>query len=489
MEEECGGDIVMSTLMESGVSIPGDFSSVSQFTSEALTSICAQLLNLIDPSAAAASEMKPVVVVVDSLPERYMMICTDIAHSVKNLGYMGDISYHKFLHPSQDDSFRLLTFLLERLSHKKQQGLKASPLPPGGDIASMPKVDDTFRDTSDETFDMHLHKVEAVLKDLTMTSEIPQPPNSHAQNASAAEFFSLRQSSGYEQPSSLDPSESEPNYETVELQNQHNVLLEELESGSSELSSLDSELELLNLAAGMLLLDEKQPGGLYLQQLNQQVAVKRCNIMDLKKQWDDDVRLTLEAKKLCLLDQLHVEEEPEAKDKFHKLKTTELDLQSLSSKIQQREEERCKLQTELERQPKAAPRKSYIHGIKEITKNSRKLDSDIQRISGETRELQLESNSIRERLHRSYAVVDEMVTRELKKDPAMRQVYKLVTSIHGIFEQISEKILMTDRLRREAVDYEKKLGSITSRGMSLEKLQADLDAIRQENQSLEKQLN
>ncbi|CAG7867829.1 unnamed protein product, partial [Brassica oleracea var. botrytis] len=29
--------------------------------------------------------------------------------------------------------------------------------------------------------------------------------------------------------------------------------------------------------------------------------------------------------------------------------------------------------------------------------------------------------------------------------------------IHGRFEQISEKILMTDRLRREAVDYEKKL--------------------------------
>lgn len=72
--------------------------------------------------------------------------------------------------------------------------------------------------------------------------------------------------------------------------------------------------------------------------------------------------------------------------------------------------------------------------------------------------------------------------RELKKDPSIRQVYKLVTSIHGIFGQISEKILMTDRLRREAVDYEKKLGSIASRGSSLEKLQADLDAIRQENQ-------
>jgi len=240
---------------------------------------------------------------------------------------------------------------------------------------------------------------------------------------------------------------------------------------------------LLQMAAERLL-DDKKPGGSYLEQLNQQLVVKRCNIMDLKKQWDD-VRLTLETKKLLLLDQLHVEE-PEAKEKFHKLRKTELDLQSLSSEIQKREDERCNLYNELERQPKAAPRKSYIHGIKEITKNSRKLDTDIQRISGETRELQLEKNSIQERLHRSYAVVDEMVTREVKKDPAVRQVYKLLTSIHSIFEQISEKILMTDRFRRETVDYEKKLGSITARGMSLEKLQADLDAIRKENESLKK---
>lgn len=334
---------------------------------------------------------------------------------------------------------------------------------------------------NDETFDMHIHKVEAVLKDLTMTPDISP---SHAENASAdGSTLPNQPSSGYEEHSSIDPSET--TNETVELQNQHNLLLGELESGSSELRSLDCQLELLTMAAETLL-DEKQPGGLYLQQLNQQLVLKRCNIMDLKKQWDD-VRLTLEAKKLCLLDQLHVEE-PEAKEKFHKLKKIEFDLQSLSSETQKREEERCNLYSELERQPKAASRKSYIHGIKEITKNSRKLDSDIQRISGETRELQLESNSIQERLHRSYAVVDEMVTRELKKDPSIRQVYKLVTSIHGIFGQISEKILMTDRLRREAVDYEKKLGSIASRGSSLEKLQADLDAIRQENQSLEKQL-
>ncbi|XP_010501207.1 PREDICTED: coiled-coil domain-containing protein 22-like isoform X2 [Camelina sativa] len=408
----------------------------------------------------------------------------------------------QFLHPSEDDSYRLVRFLVERLS-EKNEGLETSP---AGDLASRSKME-TFRDNvqdmmvKDETFDMHIQKVEAVLKDLTMTTEISHLPDSRAKDTSTSgsanvDIFpiktedpvndvpsdlSLRESSRYEDSSYKDPSET--NFGTVELQNQHNLLLEELDSGSSELFSLDSELELLKMAAERLLADKKT-GGSYLEQLSQQLVIKRRNITDIKKQWDD-VRLTLETKKLRLLDQLHVEE-PEAKEKFHKLRKTELDLQSLSSEIQKREDERCNLYNELERQPKAAPRKSYIHGIKEITKNSRKLDTDIQRISGETRELQLESNSIRERLHRSYAVVDEIVTREVRRDPAVRQVYKLLTSIHSIFEQISEKILMTDRFRRETADYEKKLGSITARGMSLEKLQADLDAIRKENDSLKK---
>lgn len=58
-----------------------------------------------------------------------------------------------------------------------------------------------------------------------------------------------------------------------------------------------------------------------------------------------------------------------------------------------------------------ASRRSYIERIKEITKNSRKVDADIERILKETRELHLESNSIQERLHRTYAVVDDMIFR------------------------------------------------------------------------------
>lgn len=87
------------------------------------------------------------------------------------------------------------------------------------------------------------------------------------------------------------------------------------------------------------------------------------------------------------------------------------DLDVLSFPSLSREEENLKLSADLEKQQKAASRKSYTDRIKEITKNTRKQDADIERILKDTREIQLESNSIRERLHRTYAVADEIVFR------------------------------------------------------------------------------
>lgn len=69
--------------------------------------------------------------------------------------------------------------------------------------------------------------------------------------------------------------------------------------------------------------------------------------------------------------------------------------------------------------------------------------------------------------------------REAKKDPTGQQVYKLLVNIHKGFEQISEKILAADRIRREVSEYEMKLAAApsTSRSLDLSKLQSDLDAV------------
>lgn len=76
-----------------------------------------------------------------------------------------------------------------------------------------------------------------------------------------------------------------------------------------------------------------------------------------------------------------------------------------------REEEISALSADLENRTKVEPRCSFVHRVKEITKNSRKQDIDIEKILKDTRDLQLESNSIQERFNRTYAVVSETIFR------------------------------------------------------------------------------
>lgn len=81
------------------------------------------------------------------------------------------------------------------------------------------------------------------------------------------------------------------------------------------------------------------------------------------------------------------------------------------------------------------------------------------------------------------------ICREAKKDQVGRQAYRLLTSIHESFEQVSEKILATDRVRREIAEYEKKLAAVASRSLNVDKLQADVDVIMKENEFLEQQFH
>lgn len=79
--------------------------------------------------------------------------------------------------------------------------------------------------------------------------------------------------------------------------------------------------------------------------------------------------------------------------------------------------------------------------------------------------------------------------REAKKDPVGRQAYRLLTNIHESFEKIREQIFATDKAQREVAELEVKLTAIASRNLDRDKLQSDLDAMRRENEHLEKTLS
>ncbi|OMO83784.1 hypothetical protein CCACVL1_11193 [Corchorus capsularis] len=518
-------EILLNSLRSFGVTIPENVSSFKDLTSATLISICFEALNLLgrndkddgDNDVSFANSVEASVSMADKFK-----ICTDISLDFKNLGYVGDMNYHKFLYPSEEDLYKLVRFLVERLSASPQalkfSGRKTVGLGQKINDDNLDSIPEYFtQKPNNEEVDQTLEKVEAILKDLRV-DELSESSNFETISASSAVNDPLRvhdmpQNELFSSEPTAEVAESrnreseieetadqkddeyisivskeqclEIQYEAENLLSEEKLLKEELSANALQVQRLEEEFGFLKAAADMVF-DESHPLDVFLEQLNDQVDAKKHKIADLESKWETLLN-PLEEKKRSIEECLYANN-PEAQEKLQRLRDYQLEVQFTLCEIKKREEEHLKLSADFKKQPIVASRRSYIQRIKEITKNSGKLDTDIERILRETRELQLESNSIQERLHRTYAVVDEIVFREAKKDPVGRQAYRLLTSIHESFEQISEKILMTDRIRREMADHEKKLAAIASRSLNIDKLQADLDAIVKENEDLEQQL-
>ncbi|XP_043693849.1 coiled-coil domain-containing protein 22 isoform X1 [Telopea speciosissima] len=534
-------EILLNSLENWGVSLPVGITSVKNLTPTALVSICSQSLHLIDESSSFSTLLP------DSMAEQFK-ICTEISAAIKSLGYRGDLSFHQFLYPSEEDSHKLVRFLVEKISETSQgrnaanrkeikarlrgeedkykdslkdrieeadhsgvnrnnetvmSRLKELKLEP---VSSDPLTDDTFLHGSleaeliseqgnepavaliPETRSLKSMEKEELseVEDL----KIPMKEFEHSWTDAIVTEEHTAQRHGtlvaeFGQNISRKEQLSKLRTEIEDLRNQENMLVEQLTDQASEYHHLENELELLKAVEEMAF-DEKHPVDFYVEELNKQVEAGRQKLVELEVQWDA-FRKPLEERKRSVEDSLCAEK-PEMLEKLQKVKEFELETEAVIFEIQKRKEDHSRLSAELENQTKIASRKSYIQRITEITKNSRKQDADVERILQETRELQLESNSIQERLHRSYAVLEEMVFRDAKKDPVRRQAYRLLTSIHESFQQISEKILSIDRTRREAAEQDAKLTTMSSRSLDINKLQADLEAIRRENEFLEQKL-
>ncbi|KAL9444739.1 hypothetical protein AB3S75_017846 [Citrus x aurantiifolia] len=463
--------ILLNSLKSGGVSIPADVSSIKDLTSETLVSICGQSLNLIFNTMTFGTSLP------HSMAEKFK-ICTDISSAIKNLGYIGDISYYKFLYPSEEDLYKLIRFLVERLSELPKKVKVAD----GKGVDVRGNINKSTLEGNGET-DLDHQKIRDQLEECRLENELLQSSNSEDV---ASDSVSSSRVQDYNKNDVTGVIRGKIKNHADNLQNRDESLMEAVTAKTSELCDPEEEYQLLKAAAEMAF-DDSHPTEFYLEQLDEQVGAKKHNLVELELQWDA-LKESLEEKKRSLEESLYANE-PEAQAKLLKLREVELEQQSVLSEIRKREDEYSKLSTDLEKQPKVASRRSYIERIKEITKNSRKVDADIERILKETRELQLESNSIQERLHRTWAVVDDMIFREAKKDQVGRQAYRLLTSIHESFEQVSEKILATDRVRREIAEYEKKLAAVASRSLNVDKLQADVDVIMKENEFLEQQFH
>uniref|UniRef100_A0A3B4CLN5 Coiled-coil domain-containing protein 22 n=1 Tax=Pygocentrus nattereri TaxID=42514 RepID=A0A3B4CLN5_PYGNA len=88
--------------------------------------------------------------------------------------------------------------------------------------------------------------------------------------------------------------------------------------------------------------------------------------------------------------------------------------------------------TEYETLPKDVSRSAYTMRILEIVSNIKKQKEEITKILSDTKELQKEINGLTGKLDRTFAVTDELVFKDAKKDESVRKSYKYLAALHEV---------------------------------------------------------
>lgn len=169
------------------------------------------------------------------------------------------------------------------------------------------------------------------------------------------------------------------------------------------------------------------------------------------------------------------------------------EIKELHDKIRQSAEEAKKkeglykqLITELENLPKDVSRSAYTLRILEIVGNIRKQKEEITKILCDTKDLQKDINSLTGKLDRTFAVTDELVFKDAKKDESVRKSYKYLAALHENCTQLIQTIEDTGTIMREIRDLEEQIETENGKKTvaNLEKILEDYKAIRQENSAL-----
>ncbi|XP_053148858.1 coiled-coil domain-containing protein 22 isoform X1 [Hemicordylus capensis] len=207
-------------------------------------------------------------------------------------------------------------------------------------------------------------------------------------------------------------------------------------------------------------------------------------IIQLAAQWEKHrVPLTQEFRELKAL---HNSKELESSRRLLEIRELHERIRSAADEAKHKEDLYKQLLVELESLPKDVSRSAYTQRILEIVGNIRKQKEEITKILSDTRGLQKEINGLTGKLDRTFAVTDELVFKDAKRDEAVRKAYKYLAALHENCSQLIQTIEDTGTILREIRDLEEQIESETSKKTlsNLERILSDYRAMKQENTAL-----
>ncbi|KAM4819374.1 coiled-coil domain-containing protein 22 [Thomomys bottae] len=329
------------------------------------------------------------------------------------------------------------------------------------------------RFTHSEKFTFHLEPQAqaAQVADIPATSRQPEQDLKAAQEQ---ELESLREHlEGVKQ----NIEEIEANMKTLGI----SLVQVETECRQSELSMVEREQALRLKSRAVELLPD---GAANLAKLQLVVESSAQRVIHLAGQWEKHrVPLLAEYRHLRKLRDCR---ELESSRRLAEIQELHQSVRAAVEEARRKEEVYKQLVSELETLPRDVSRLAYTQRILEIVGNIRKQKEEITKILSDTKELQKEINSLSGKLDRTFAVTDELVFKDAKKDDAVRKAYKYLAALHENCSQLIQTIEDTGTIMREVRDLEEQIETEMGKKTlsNLEKICEDYRALRQENASL-----
>ncbi|CAN9515974.1 unnamed protein product [Ophioblennius macclurei] len=219
-------------------------------------------------------------------------------------------------------------------------------------------------------------------------------------------------------------------------------------------------------------------------QLQAVMEASSKRLVNLAAQWEKHRAPLIEEhrrlKEICSSQDL------ESSRKLSEIKSLHDKIRVSTDESRKKEETYKQLVSELESLPQDASRSAYTQRILEIVSNIKKQKEEITKILTDTKDLQKEINSLTGKLDRTFAVTDELVFKDAKKDESVRKSYKYLAALHENCNQLIQTIEDTGTILREIRDLEEQIETENSNKTmaNLERILEDYKAIRQENSAL-----
>ncbi|XP_055984559.1 coiled-coil domain-containing protein 22 isoform X1 [Sorex fumeus] len=394
---------------------------------------------------------------------------------------------HAPCHPTQEDTWAQQQQQLKKYmaEHLRQTSSQLEALEPEQDLGEMLQAwggrDDTdvpkgsrFMHSEKFTFHGEPEAQAAAVSDVLTPEQPAQPVPQDTQADEEQELEALRRE--------LDEVERGiDEFEAVMKALGLNIEQVESECQENEQSMAEREQALRVQSQAVELLPD---GPTNLAKLQMLVESSAQRVIHLAEQWEKHRVPLLEEYRH--LRQLQESRELESSRRLAEIQELHQSIRAAADEARRKEDVYKQLMVELESLPRDVSRLSYTQRILEIVGNIQKQKEEITKILSDTKELQKEINSLSGKLDRTFAVTDELVFKDAKKDDAVRKAYKYLAALHENCSQLIKTIEDTGTIMREVRDLEEQIETEMGKKTlsNLEKIREDYRALRQENANL-----